>query len=165
MKLAHRFVPAVTVTAIFSLLVPCGVAQDAPTSGQATPNLSGTGSAGRIAVWKNSTTIGSSVISQSSGSIGINTKSPAATLEVNGNAQVDGNISFSGSILENGGSQLLWAPNDGSGNFSAGLSALPSTTAGTDNTVVGDTALHANTTGNSSTAVGAGALYSNTTGN
>lgn len=102
MKLSRRFVLAVTVSAIATHCVPCGLAQDAAASGQVTPALSGSGNAGRIVVWKNSTTLGNSVISQASGSVGIGTTAPAATLEVNGNAQVDGNFSLSGGILWEG---------------------------------------------------------------
>ena len=123
-----RNVAVLAATAIMAVVLPC-VAQEQP-SNQATPDLSGTGNAGHIAVWKNSSTIGNSAISQSSGGIGIGTTTPAATLEVNGNAQVDGNFSLSGNILETGVGQLLWAPNDGSGSFSAGLGALPSGTTG-----------------------------------
>lgn len=154
----HFLLFAVTII----LVVPC-IAQEQPSS-QATPDLSGTGNSGRIAVWKSSSTLGSSVISQSSGSIGIGTKTPVATLEVNGNAQVDGNFSLSGSVLLTGAGQLIWAPNDGSFNFSAGLDALPSTTTGTQNTAVGDLVLAANTNGSANTAVGTGALASNMTG-
>ena len=56
----------------------------------------------------------------STGSVGIDTMTPAATLEVNGNAQVDG-----GSILTTGSVPVVQFPNNGSGNFSAGLGALP----------------------------------------
>jgi hypothetical protein len=45
--------------------------------------------------------------------VGIGTTIPAAKLEVNGDAQVDGNLSFSGSILLTGVGPLIWAPNDG----------------------------------------------------
>jgi hypothetical protein len=162
MKMSRYFV-LLTVTASMMVVMPCS-AQDSAQSDQATPNLSGTGAVGKIAVWKNSTTLTNSVISQSSGSIGIGTKTPVATLEVNGNAQVDGTFSLSGSIFETGVGQLLWAPNNGSSNVSVGLGALPSTTTGTNNTAVGDSALHANTDGSQNTANGAYALLSNTTG-
>ena len=150
------------VTTMMTVVLPC-VAQEQQSS-QATPDLSGTGNAGRIAVWKNSTTLGSSVISQSSGSVGIGTATPAATLEVNGNAQIDGDFSLSGSILENGVGQLLWAGNIGGGNLSVGLEALPSSALGAGNTAVGDNALGAVTTGGPNSAVGNFALMSNTSG-
>jgi len=148
------------VTAMIAVVLPC-LAQEGQ---EATPTISGTGVAGHVAGWKNSTTLTSSSIYAKGGNVGIGTDSPAATLEVNGNAQVDGNFSLSGSILETGVGQLLWAPNDGSGNFSAGIEALPSTTTGTDNTALGDDALKLNTTGIWDTASGYEASYSNTTG-
>jgi hypothetical protein len=93
------------------------------------------------------------------GNVGIGTATPAATLEVNGNAQVDG-----GSILASGSTPVIQFPNNGLFNFSAGLGALPPTTTGTQNTAVGDGALQSNTTGYNNTAVGRSALQSNTTG-
>ena len=164
MKLSRCFRLAIIVTASVNLFVPGGQAQDGAPTPQATPAISGSGNAGRIAVWKNSTTLASSVMSQSAGNIGIGTTAPAAKLEVNGDSQVDGNFSFRGSILLSGAGTLIWAPNDGSNNFSAGLGALPPATAGTYNTAVGDGALHANTTGAGNTAAGQYAMYSNTTG-
>jgi hypothetical protein len=102
---------------------------------------------------------------QPNGYVGIGTLTPAATLEVNGNAQVDGNITLSGNLVASGsGGPLIQAPNNGSGNFSAGLTALPAGTTGTGNTAVGDQALSANTTGIDNVALGANALHANTTG-
>jgi hypothetical protein len=95
----------------------------------------------------------------SNGNVGIGTASPAATLEVNGNAQVDG-----GSILASGSVPVIQFPANGSNNFSAGLGALQHATTGTFNTAVGDNSLQANTTGYYNAAVGTGALQSNTTG-
>ena len=100
------------------------------------------------------------------GNVGIGTTTPVAPLEVNGNAQVDGNLTLTGSILSpgSGGVPIIQAPTGASGNFSAGLGALPPGTTGTGDTAIGDGALQANTTGLSNTAVGASALMSNTTG-
>ena len=103
--------------------------------------------------------VGNSVMYQKGGNIGVGTKTPGATLEVNGNAQVDG-----GSILASGSAPVIQFPNNGSGNFSAGLDALPATTTGVRNTVVGNDALKSNTTGTNDTALGNSALASNTTG-
>jgi hypothetical protein len=101
----------------------------------------------------------------STGFVGIGTLTPATTLEVNGNAQVDGNLTLSGAILSPGSSvPLIQAPSNGSNNFSAGLGALPPATTGTQDTAVGDSALQFNTTGNANTAVGSSALQNNITG-
>jgi hypothetical protein len=105
-----------------------------------------------------------SVTVASNGNVGIGTATPAAKLEVNGNVQVDGNFSLSGSILSNGVGQLIWAPNNGSDNFSVGLNALPSNTAGYSDTAVGYGALQANAIGYGNTAVGETALGANTQG-
>ncbi len=155
----HSVSVALTVATV---LVGTALAQNKQ-NGEIVPAVSGTGSAGHIAVWKNSSTLASSVLSQSGGNVGIGTTTPAATLEVNGNAQVDGNFSFSGSISLTGVGPLIWA-NDASLNFSAGLGALPATTTGTNDTVVGDGALQYNTTGPNNTAIGNAALRYNTTG-
>jgi hypothetical protein len=111
-------------------------------------------------------TVGNSLIYQNGSSIGIGTKTPAATLEVDGSAQVDGNLTLSGSILS-GIVAVIQAPTTGSLNFGAGLGALASTNASTTgeyNTAIGDKALHANTSGSGNTATGTAALYSNITG-
>jgi len=142
-----------------------GMAQEAGANRDTAPDITGTGKAGHIAAWTSSTNLGNSKVFQSSaGNVGIGTTAPAATLEVSGDAQVDGNVSLSGSILLNGVGQLIWAPNNGSGNFSAGLWALPATTTGTQNTAVGDGASQVNTTGYDNTAIGNTALAANTTG-
>jgi hypothetical protein len=103
--------------------------------------------------------VGNSAMYQKGSNIGVGTKTPAATLEVNGNAQVDG-----GSILASGSAPVIQFPGNGSGNFSAGLKALPAATTGTGNTATGSSALGSNTTGTNNTAVGNSALASNTTG-
>lgn len=104
--------------------------------------------------------VGNSVMYQKGSNIGVGTKTPGARLEVNGNAQVDG-----GSILASGSAPVIQFPANGLNNFSAGLSALPTTTTGNGNTAIGDNALQSNTTGNTNTAIGSYALQSNTTGN
>jgi hypothetical protein len=148
--------PVLTVIAFVGFWSSPGMAQEAA------PNVSGTGSAGRIAIWKNTTTLGNSQIVQSSGNVGIGTTTPAATLEVNGNAQVDGKILASGSV------PVMQFPAGsfptGSNNFSAGLGALAPGTTGTQNTAIGDETLENNTTGINNTAVGSSALQTNTTG-
>jgi hypothetical protein len=164
MRSSRRMILSVSTIAlmIFASLWPSpGMAQEASAGGQAAPSVSGTGNPGRIAVWKTTTNLGNSQIVQSGGNVGIGTTAPAAKLEVNGDAQVDGNFSLSGSIMLTGAGTLIWATTN---NFSAGLGALPTFTTGNFNTAVGDSALNGNTTGYTNTAVGASALYSNTTG-
>jgi hypothetical protein len=118
--------------------------------------------------------------------VGIGTTTPAAKLEVNGNAQVDGNLELTGNILSGPGSlgstPVTQAPNDSMFNFSAGLGALgsPSTglydtavgdfavalnQAGIENVAVGESALFLNSGGSNNVAVGYGALINNTNGN
>jgi trimeric autotransporter adhesin len=109
--------------------------------------------------------LGNSAIYESGTSIGVGTTTPAATLEVNGGAKVDGTLTLSGDILSSTGVPVVQAPTTGSGNFSAGLGALSPTTTGFTNTALGDSALQANTTGGWNTANGNSALYNNTTGN
>ncbi|MGA2593540.1 MAG: tail fiber domain-containing protein [Bryobacteraceae bacterium] len=157
MRFSRRMLlPVLTVIAFVGFWSSPGMAQEAA------PNVSGTGSAGRIAIWKNTTTLGNSQIVQSSGNVGIGTTTPAATLEVNGNAQVDGKILASGSV------PVMQFPAGsfptGSNNFSAGLGALAPGTTGTQNTAIGDETLENNTTGINNTAVGSSALQTNTTG-
>jgi len=58
-------------------------AGNASTAGAAKPNLSGTGTASYVPLWTNSTTLGTSVLYQSSGNLlGVGTTSPTASLEV-----------------------------------------------------------------------------------
>ena len=86
----------------------------------------------------------------STGSVGIGTQTPAATLEVRGNAQVDGSI-----ISPGGGGP-------GTLDTAVGAGALQSNTTGTNNVAIGSNALKLNTAGISNTAVGTGALLANT---
>lgn len=155
-----RHLVFVAATAITVCFAPCFCQDTAQTS----PDLSGSGSTGKIPVWKNSTTLGNSqIVQQSSGNVGIGTNNPAAKLEVNGDAQVDGNFTLSGSIFSSGGLSLIWA-NVGTYNFSAGLGALPPNTSGTANTAVGNGALQVNASGYHQAAIGYNALASNTGG-
>jgi hypothetical protein len=127
MERSHRMFLQVSAIALITRVglwsLP-GLAQESGASGQAAPSVSGTGHAGDIPIWKNNTTLGNSVLSQSGGNMGIGTTAPVAKLEINGDAQVDGNFSLSGSILLTGVGPLIQAPNNGLFNFSAGLGAL-----------------------------------------
>jgi hypothetical protein len=59
----------------------------------AAQTVTGSGTAGYVPVFTGSSIVGNSVITQSSSNVGIGTTSPAATLEVNGNAQIDSTVS------------------------------------------------------------------------
>jgi hypothetical protein len=122
--------------------------------------VTGSGTTDFVAKWTSSSAIGDSNIYSSGGLVGIGTTSPATKLEVNGGAQVDGNLTLSGSILS--GSDVL-IQSFGTGNFGAGLLALNPSATGTYNTAIGGSALYSNTTGYYNTACGYQALYSNTT--
>ncbi|MFN7992840.1 MAG: tail fiber domain-containing protein [Bryobacteraceae bacterium] len=175
MNQSRYFMLAAAMAAVSSGLAPVSHAQQA----NANPAISGTGTAGRVAVWKNSTTLGNSVMFQSSNKIGIGTTTPATPLEVNGDAQVDGNLGMSGNLIWAGTTLLQVPGGTANGNTALGLGALPSTTTGTGmtaigagalalaaggfhNTAVGNAALSANTSGCCNTAIGWSALAANT---
>lgn len=108
--------------------------------------------------------LGNSAMYSKDGSIGIGTASPADTLEVNGSAKVDGNISLSGSILWlTGSAPLIQFSTNGQENFTAGIGAGFNTDS-SQNTIIGYEAMHAVTTGSQKTAVGNLALKADTTG-
>jgi hypothetical protein len=58
--------------------------------------LSGSGYAKRLALWKSSDELEDSVVTESSGKIGINNTSPSQTLDVKGNLKVSGEIHWGG---------------------------------------------------------------------
>jgi hypothetical protein len=73
-----------------------------PSAGPA-PNLAGTGTTDFIPLWTNSTTLGSSVLFQSgtgsTAKVGINTTTPATTLDVKGTGTIRGSLSILGTAL------------------------------------------------------------------
>jgi hypothetical protein len=109
--------------------------------------------------------LGNSAIYQKGGNVGVGTKTPAATLEVNGNAQVDGNVASSGTVSGNvvnaatslniQGSAEIQDGNTGNQDFAAGYGAGFGT--GNGNTAVGVLALF-ESSGSSNTGVGYGAI-------
>jgi hypothetical protein len=137
----------IILMAFVDLSVPHCLGQEAADAGQSLPNVSGTGSAGHIAIWENSTTLTNSKLFQSGGNVGVN-----------------GNLSISGSILAANGAQMIQAPTGSSNNFSAGWWALPPATTGAFNTALGDYALYTNASGSNNLASGWSALYNNSTG-
>jgi hypothetical protein len=96
---------------------------------------------------------------QPNGYVGIGTQTPAAQLEVNGNAQVDGNITLSGSIFGSSGANSGSAANvNGSTASPTGIGVLGSATAtsGANFGVYGSTASPAGIAvdGNATTGTG-----------
>ena len=156
-----------------------------PPPGPPTNVTTSGGTVNTLPLFSTATDIENSVIAQSGTSIGINTTSPAATLDVNGTANVRGNLSSTllvnaGSGYELGGYVFglgSWALQNafvgfagnqfvtGSNNAALGASALMSNTTGGANAVLGAYALPFNTTGTSNIAIGHLALQGNTTGN
>jgi len=97
-------------------------------------------------------------IQSSTGNVGIGTQSPGSKLDVNGN------ISFSGSLI-NGGTPVLQFPGGVVGqNVALGVGALQNNTTGVSNVASGFGALRNNSTGVGNTASGVNALQNNTTG-
>jgi hypothetical protein len=60
-------------------------AQSAAIITRPTPDITGTGTAGYLPVWTNTTNFGNSIVLESGSHIGIATTTPATTLDVNGN--------------------------------------------------------------------------------
>lgn len=183
-------VSAIGLMAFVSLWSSPVVGQDAGASGDVAPAVSGTGNAGRIAVWKNSTTLASSVMTQASGNVGVGKTAPASRLDVAGDINLSGimrfqqlpllqtlesNSSFSAgplalSSITTGfynnaiGANTLLYNTSGSDNAASGYNAMVFNTTGSFNTATGAFALGPNTTGNNNTADGWAALGNNTTG-
>ena len=153
------------------------------------PDITGSGKRGVIAVWASDSELGMSKMFQGNGMIGIGTSKPSTNLDVvgsinssagynlggqpfafgangSGNAFLGfaGNASSSGTGNLGAGFQALHANTSGSANVAAGLEALDNNTSGGANTAVGFTALFANTTGSNNTASGNGAMQNTTTG-
>ena len=102
------------------------------------------------------------------GNVGIGTTSPAALLDVNGNASINGLMigKGSGNISTNTaiGHQSFDSNINGSWGVAVGYQALYRNTSGVSDSAFGALALFSNTTGNQNTAMGAESLYANTTG-
>ena len=137
------------------------------------PMVSGTGTTDYVPLWLSSTKLGNSKLFQTGGNVGIGTKTPAATLDVDGtvNAATSFNLGSKGFAFgsySNENAFLGFAGNSkttGTQNTASGVQSLSSNTTGTGNTPSGWQALFSNTTGSGNSASGAQALFSNTTGN
>ena len=142
----------------------------------ATTNVGGSGTTDYIPLWTSGFILGDSVLFQSgSGStaaVGINTTTPAATLDVNGIINSATGFSLGGNLFDYGSyanrnAFLGFAGNStttGGFNTASGYQALLANTAGSENTASGSYALSKNTTGGYNTASGYDALPANTTG-
>src|SRR5580698_6619657 len=142
----------------------------------ATTNVGGSGTTDYIPLWTSGFILGDSVLFQSgSGStaaVGINTTTPAATLDVNGIINSATGFSLGGNLFDYGSyanrnAFLGFAGNStttGGFNTASGYQALLANTAGSENTASGSYALSKNTTGGYNTASGYEALPANTTG-
>ena len=153
------------------------------------PSLSGSGTKDYVPLWLSTTKLGNSTLYQKGKNVGIGTKAPAATLDVNGtvNAATSFNLGgqafafgsyanqnaflgFAGNTTTTGtentavGVEALFSNTSGSYNTASGIGALISNTSGTYNTASGIGALYSNTTGGYNTADGVAALYNNSTG-
>lgn len=163
-----------------------------PASSGAVPNLAGSGMTNFIPIWKNSTTLSNSTIFETAGKVGIGTKTPAATLEVNGTSKFDQTVTFpSGQTFPGtamlGSNTFTATQTIGAGDLSisSGNLDLPQTTASSvgvvtvggsgfihaccsanaENTFVGANAGNFVMTGGLNTAIGNAALFTNTGGN
>jgi hypothetical protein len=138
----------------------------ASNSSQTVAGIGGTGTANHITKWLSPTKLGSSNIFDGSGSVGIATTAPAATLDVNGTARVRGNATLNGSLsagpiaatsTSSGGTGVF--ANAGSSTASNGVIAYGATGVAGYTTVAGSIALYGNAgnTGGSNGVVGYGA--------
>src|SRR5580698_6123248 len=158
------------------LLLFCSAHSQAQQSPASTRN--GSSNAGSMGVkdyvplWLSPTKAGDSIIYQTSGSIGIGTTAPVATLDVNGGVNAATGYSLQGLAFASGTKNYntflgFYAGNrtmTGGSNTAVGLLAFPYNTTGVFNTTIGEASLEENTTGINNSAVGSGALESNTTG-
>lgn len=140
---------------------------------------------GSLQAYSAASTATNLLLNPSGGNVGIGVAIPTQKLDVNGNAQVSGNVMLSttadsgtAGLIQLGSARIhsygtnnLFAGSD-AGNFTMtgiynvgmGFKALRSNTTGTSNTGIGLNALLFNTTGSNNTAVGDFCLGFNTTG-
>ena len=139
----------------------------ASNSSQAVAAITGTGTANHITKWLSPTKLGNSnIFDGSSGSVGIATTAPTATLDVNGTARIRGNATVNGGLgsgpitatsTSSGGTGVF--ANAGSTTASNGVIALGATGVAGYTTVAGSIALYGNAgnSGGSNGVVGYGA--------
>ncbi len=118
---------------------------------------SGSGTTNYIPLWTSSTSLGNSLMYQTSQGIGIGTTSPQWELDVAGHINTS-----KGYMI--GDLAVLSTPGTGSANLALGFYAMAESPTGQDNTAVGETSLSLNSSGGNNTAVGVGSLNFNTSG-
>lgn len=175
---------------IASLLVASAVAQQASSAipsnltDSETQNGAGTpaiiqGQPNYIPLWLNTVAIGSSVMYQdpNTKNVGVSTKSPVATLDVNGNANVANTYKIGGgtvlgigrpvdmNLFIGGGAGASNLPGQGVTNTFSGFNAGHLNDVGVDNTFSGANAGGYNTGGQKNTFTGSSAGLANNTGN
>ncbi len=151
--------------------------------------ITGSGVHGYIPKFSETTTVVDSRIFQDPTGVGINTTTPAATLDVNGTINAATGFSLGGQPFAFGsyanqnaflgfagnpgstakanlaiGYQALYSDITGGANVAEGVRALYSNITGAGNIAIGSSALNSNTTGSDNTAIGYEALFDNTTG-
>jgi hypothetical protein len=148
----------------------------------------GTATANQVAKFTAACKIHQSLLFDNGTDVGINTTSPGATLDVNGNISGRDNLglpqttSSSIGVITLGGSRFVHAccsasshntfvgvnagpvTGGGNSNTATGFQALNADTSGFSNTAIGTDALQFNSSGQDNTAVGLGALNQNTAG-
>ena len=105
---------------------------------------------------------------QGNGNVGIGTATPAAKMDVSGDALINGlTVGKGGGGIGNNtamGNSALLSNTTGSQNTAVGFATLYYNTLGSDNTAVGYRTLNSNTNGFKNTAIGNASLYTNSTG-
>jgi len=150
-------------------------------------NITGSGAKGYVPKFTGTETVTNSRIFQNGTGVGINTTTPAATLDVDGNINSatgfdlggqpfafgsNGNVFFgfagNATLTESGntaiGFQAFISDTTGCCNLASGTFALQANTTGCCNAASGNGALQINSTGSDNTADGTDALNSNTSG-
>ena len=164
MKLQMRVIFAMSLAAMAAL--------------PAVAQVTGSGTTNYIPVWKSGSSVGNSIISQSSSVVSIGGQVSSNGFQIGGYNAVTQNPFFASLAvgswalpdLDGGlsntavGAYTLSAVINGSYYTALGASALQANSYGGWNTAAGNNALHSNTNGNQNTATGYNALYYNTTG-